>query len=99
MSESEYIGLAWITSYDEYDEPDPQRLCEFPRRYRLMVAKGMKVIYKESEEAKYEMIGRIRECCTVAKDSAEYRMITHRFKVSAKIVGTVNEFENEEGGE
>lgn len=95
MSESEYIGLAWITSYDEYDEYAPQRLCEFPRRYRFMIAKGMKAIYKESEEA--EMIGRVRECCTVNRDSDEYRMITHGFEVSAKIVGTVNEFEWEEG--
>ena len=49
------------------------------------------------------LIGVVKDCCTVERNSAEYYMITSAtvgdHEVHDWIVGTVKEFEEEEGGE
>lgn len=50
----------------------------------------------------WHLIGVVKDCCTVERNSAEYYMITSvtgDHKVHDWIVGTVKEFEEEEGGE
>lgn len=48
------------------------------------------------------LVGVVKDCCTVERNSAEYYMITSvtgDHEVHDWIVGTVKEFEEEEGGE
>lgn len=85
---SEYIGLARVATDDGY-----HRLCKFPP-FKLAVARGAKVVLRTDG---VNLIGVVKECCTVERTSPEYYMITEGVKVSDWIIGTINEFENEEG--
>lgn len=91
---SEYIGLARVATDDGY-----HRLCKFPP-FKLAVTRGVKVVLKEDG---VHLIGVVKDCCTVERNSAEYYMITSAtvgdHKVHDWIVGTVKEFEEEEEGE
>lgn len=91
---SVYIGLALVATDDGY-----HRLCKFPP-FKLAVTRGAKVVLKEDG---VHLIGVVKECCTVERNSAEYYMITSaalgNHEAHAWIIGTVKEFEEEEGGE
>lgn len=90
---SNYIGLARVATDDGY-----HRLCKFPP-FKLAVTSGVKVVLKEGG---VHLVGVVKDCCTVERNSAEYYMITSitgDHKVHDWIVGTVKEFEEEEGGE
>lgn len=80
---TDFIGLAWVNTGD-----DVWRLCEFPP-FKITVAHGVKVVVDGSNG---QEIDRVEDCRTVAKDSAEYRMIMSECKMYGKIVGTVKEF-------
>lgn len=90
---SEYIGLAWVkTDGDIFG-----RLCEFSP-FKPAVAKGSKVVI---DGLRGQEIGEVLDCRTVAKDYDGYyaNMIMNDAKPYGKIIGTVKEFEEEEGGE
>lgn len=88
---SEYIGLAWVKTDDDIFG----RLCEFPP-FKPAVAKDAKVVI---DGLRGQEIAEVLDFCTVAKKSAEYRMIVHGTGIYAQIFGTVDEFKEAEGGE
>lgn len=81
---TDFIGLAWVNTGDAV----VWRLCEFPP-FKITVAHGVKVVV---DGLNGQEIDRVEDCRTVAKDSAEYRMIMSECKMYGKIVGTLNEF-------
>lgn len=81
---TDFIGLAWVNTGDDV----VWRLCEFPP-FKITVTHGVKVVV---DGLNGQEIDRVEDCRTVAKDSAEYRMIMSECKMYGKIVGTVNEF-------
>lgn len=85
VSKENYIGLADVKTGDSIENA----VCEFPP-FELAVAKDAKVVVDGLNGLE---IGKVVDCHTVAKNSAEYHMIMDDAKLYGKIIGTVNEFE------
>ncbi len=90
MNKSECIGLARVATDNGY-----YKICKFPP-FKFEVARGSKVVLSEGD---VYLIGVVKECCTVERISPEYYMITGRAEIRDRIIGTLDEFENEEGDE